>query len=246
MKSRLLVTIVLILCCATGFAENKITRESLKFKGRSRTYYLFVPQSVTADHPAPTIVMFHGSGRNGSTLADPWKELASKEGIILIAPDSDNPAEWRAANDPPALVREIVEAVKAKYPVDAQRVYVFGHSGGAIYGLYLCLAQPGYFAAGAIHAGSFVRNPGAQLDSIPRKIPLGLWVGTRDPFFPVSKVRETRDILKGHEFPVELTELNAHDHDYYSWSKMINEQVWKFLKPLKLESIPEYFYQPDE
>ena len=233
---RHLTIAVLLVLGAIANAENKVVRESLTFQGHKRTYYVFVPQGLSA--PAPMIVTFHGSGRNGQSLVDSWKDFASQQGIILVGLDAADSNSWRTKDDPPLLIREMVEAIKAKYSVDAKRIYLFGHSGGAIYALYLALMQPNYFAAAAIHAGAFLKDPG-PLDTVPRKIPVGIWVGTRDPFFPVDRVRATRDTLKAYGFPVELKEIAGHDHNYYNISDSIDRQAWDFLKQTKLEGEQE-------
>ena len=71
-------------------------------------------------------------------------------------------------------------------------------------------------AAAAVHAGA-LREPQqyAVIDSAQRKIPIAIFVGTKDPYFPLEAVRATRDALKAHGFPVELTEIPGHDHVYY-------------------------------
>ena len=126
----------------------------LNFAGKSRTYYVFVPP--TASQSAPTLLLLHGSGHNGMSLIDPWKDLAAKEGIILIAPDASDSSQWNQAADGPDFIHAVVEAAKSKYPIDPRRVYLFGHSAGAVYALYLSAIQSEYFAATAIHAGALM------------------------------------------------------------------------------------------
>lgn len=69
-------------------------------------------------------------------------------------------------------------------------------------------------------------------------------VGTRDPYFPVSVVRATRDYLTERGYPAELKEIEGHDHDYYRRSKGINAEVWKFLSEHSLEHPPYYTEYP--
>ena len=74
---------------------NKVVRESLLSNKKKRTYYLFVPATVKS--PAPLIVLLHGSGRNGLSLVEKWKDLASKEGFIVVGPDADSGGGWSEA-----------------------------------------------------------------------------------------------------------------------------------------------------
>ncbi|MFN2454958.1 MAG: PHB depolymerase family esterase [Pyrinomonadaceae bacterium] len=231
---------IFLLPVAASATKSIITKELVASQGKTRAYYLYVPDSVKAAKPAPLILMLHGSGRSGSLLVEKWKDLADKEGIILAGPDAQNPAGWSTEDDPPAFLHDVVEAVKAKCPVNPRRVYLFGHSAGAIYGLYLSLLESEYFAATAVHAGAMTKEDASFIDNAKRKIPLALYVGTNDAYFPLKAVRATRDMLKERGFSVELTEIPNHDHNYYGIAKEINNGAWKFLKQHELSGEPHY------
>src|SRR5690349_4299047 len=100
------------------------------------------------------VVLLHGSGRDGRSLLDPWRKLADREGLILVAPNAINPAVWQTVLDGPEALISIIENVKKQYAVDSTRIYLFGHSGGAVFGLFMLLWKPTYFAAVSIHAGA--------------------------------------------------------------------------------------------
>jgi poly(3-hydroxybutyrate) depolymerase len=229
-----------LLLVPTASAADRITKEKCESGGRPRTYYLYVPETVREGTPAPLIVFLHGSGRNGSLLVEKWKDLAKKEGIILAGPDAVNSQEWNMLVDGPDLMHDVVEAVSAQHPVDKKRVYLFGHSAGAIQGLMFALLESQYFAAVAVHAGMLPPDTYAYADAAPRKIPLAIWVGTNDAFFPVRVVRDTRDALVQRGFSVQLTEINGHTHDYYSRSSEINKAAWTFLQAQALTGDPVF------
>jgi poly(3-hydroxybutyrate) depolymerase len=216
--------------------------EKLKLgSGRdAHTYYLFVPEKAEPG-PAPLLLLLHGSGRNGMSLVDPWLPLAKSEGIVLVAPDASDPQAWRFPQEGPDFFHDLIEAVAAAHKeVDRRRVYVFGHSAGAIQGLDLGVLEPGYFAAVAVHAGVVSPEVVQQLDRPARKIPLAIWIGTKDPFFPLDAVRRSRDVLTQHGFTVQFTEIPNHTHDYYTTSAQTNREVWAFLQPQKLATDPEF------
>jgi dienelactone hydrolase len=73
-----------------------------------------------------------------------------------------------------------------------------------------------------------------------RKIPISIFVGTNDQFFPVKDVRATRDALNKEGFNTQLTEIKGHTHDYYSLSDDINRAAWDFLKTISLPADPHY------
>ena len=216
----------------------KSHQETLLFGGATRTYFVFTPGGLSA--PAPVLVLLHGSGHNGASLIGPWRGLAQKEGIILVAPDSIDSAEWNCRKDSPDFLHKVLDEIASKYPVDAQRLYLFGHSAGAMYALYLSVAESGYFAATAVHAGALLEGDFTIIDSATRKIPLAIWVGSNDDFFPLAQVRATRDAFDARGFAVELHEMPHHDHDYYAVSDKVNGPAWQFLKAKTLGQEPEF------
>ncbi|MCM3906109.1 MAG: dienelactone hydrolase family protein [Pyrinomonadaceae bacterium] len=208
-------------------------------KGKKRAYYLFVPEKLTA--PSPLIVLLHGSGRNGLSLVEKWKDLAKKEKAIIVGPDALNSQGWNIPGDRPDFIHELVEELKARYPVSARRVYLFGHSAGAGQALYLSLFESQYFAATAIHAGALSGRQDNQLiEMAKRKIPIAIFVGTNDSFFPLTVVRATRDALNAEGFNSELTEIKGHTHWYYDKAPEINRSAWEFLKKYELTGEPRY------
>lgn len=232
----------LVLACFAVAPHVDAKVEKLKLgSGRdAHTYYLYIPEKATPG-PAPLLLLLHGSGRNGMSLVDPWLPLAKREGIVLVAPDASDPQAWRMPQEGPDFFHDLVETVVAAHGnVDRRRVYVFGHSAGAIQGLDLGVLEPDYFAAVAVHAGVVSPQMIPLLDRPSRKIPVAIWIGTRDPFFPLDAVRRSRDVLTQHGFTVQFTEIPDHTHDYYSTSAQTNRDVWAFLQHQKLTSDPQF------
>lgn len=239
-KLALLLFTLLAPALTAGAVPADITKELITSNGKKRAYYLFVPDGLKASAPVPLVVLLHGSGRNGNSLAEKWKDLAKKEGFIIVGPDASDSAGWRVPEDGPDFIHEMVEFLKTKHPVNARRVYLFGHSAGAGQALYLSLMESEYFAATAIHAGALNEGGFALIERAARKIPIGIWVGTNDDYFPLPTVRATRDALKEAGIPVELTEIKGHTHWYYDRAPEINRNAWEFLKKYELAEDPRY------
>lgn len=230
---------LLLLLSATARADEKVTKESLESRGGKRTYYLFVPASAKA--PAPLVVLLHGSGQNGLSMMETWKDLAEREGLVLAGPDSSDPKGWRIPVDGPEFVRDIVETLKRKHPVNPRRVYLFGHSAGAVFALSLSMMESEYFAAAAIHAGAWRRQSDAAIIRYAtRKTPLAIFVGDEDEFFPLDAVRATESALKGGGFEVEVKILNDRTHAYAEVAPDVNRAAWRFLKRHELTGEPKY------
>lgn len=248
MKVLLLLTLTLFLSVVSvssvssvAVAKDDITKELITSNGRTRAYYLYVPSTIKPDTQAPLIVMLHGSGRTGTSLVEKWKDYAKKEGIIIAGPDSNNTRGWASPVDGPDYLRDLVEELKSKYPVNPRRVYLFGHSAGACFALHMSLMESQYYAATAIHAGALTDDEMEMIKLAKRKIPISIQVGDSDQFFPLKPVRATRDALKAAGIPVDLIEIPNHDHWYYDSASKFNQTAWEFLKKYELDSDP--FYQ---
>ena len=236
-----LLALTLLLPATSGSPVNKdeITKELIT-RGKTRAYYLYVPSTIKPDTKAPLILMLHGSGRNGITLVEKWKDYARKEGIILAGPDASNQRGWAAPQDGPDYLYELVEELKTKYPINPRRVYLFGHSAGACFALHMSLMESEYFAATAIHAGALRGDEGQLIKLAKRKIPISIQVGDSDDFFPLTEVRATRDALKAADMPVDLIEIKNHNHWYYDKAAKLNQTAWEFLKQHELQADPQF------
>lgn len=233
--------VLLSVSSVSSVAKDDITKELIKSNGKTRAYYLYVPSTLAADVKAPLIITLHGSGRNGITLVEKWKDYAKKEGIILAGPDASNSQGWSAPQDGPDFLRDLIEELKTKYPINPRRVYLFGHSAGACFAIHMSLMESQYFAAAAIHAGALRSQREFELIEIPkRKIPISIQVGDSDAFFPLKEVRATSNALHEAGFPVDMIEIKNHDHNYYGSAAKFNQTAWEFLKKHELPEDPQY------
>jgi poly(3-hydroxybutyrate) depolymerase len=245
-RMRIALTAPLLLAILLGgigltaaYGADRITREAITIGSQTRHYYLLIPESSGTD-AAPLLIVLHGSGRDGRSLVEPWRDLAAKEHIIVAGPDATERGGWQVPEDGPAFLYFLVEAVKAKHPIDVRRMYLFGHSAGAGFALVMGLMESQYFAAVAIHSGALQHASRDQLLNAPRKIPFLLFHGTADTTIPIGDGREARDALVARGFPARLTEMVGHDHNYYQRAAEINAQAWAFLQAIALDQDPQY------
>src|SRR5215475_15350181 len=222
-------------------AADKIAKETMESQGKKRTYYLMIPDSAKSSASVPLVVLFHGSGRIGLSLMEKWKEIASREGIIIAGPDSRDSQGWQIPGDGPGFIHDLVEALRAKYPINPRRIYLFGHSAGAVFALNLSMMESEYFAATAVHAGSWrTERELSARDYAKRKTPLAIIVGDRDASFPLPSVKATEAALKERGFAIEVRVMKGHDHWYYDLAPQINRDAWDFLKRHELSEDPRY------
>ena len=77
----------------TGERDVKLTLTS---NGQPRAYRVFVPDGFGTDRrPVRRSCCYNGSGSSVDGLMDPWKEIARKDGVILIGPDAFQSGAWR-------------------------------------------------------------------------------------------------------------------------------------------------------
>ena len=221
-------------------AKAKIEKREIVSEGRSRTYYLFVPERPAGAPPAPLLVMLHGSGADGRSLVERWKKLAQKEGIVVAGPDATVREAWNTATDGPVFFRDLVEDVRSAASIDVRRVSLFGYSAGAVLTFFIASLESEYFAAAVSNAGSLPVDHQSVLSYATRKVPFLLVVGSQDPFFPVPVVEATRDLLVSRGFPVELKVIGNHTHAYYRRADEINGIAWEFLSRQSLSADPKY------
>jgi phospholipase/carboxylesterase len=232
----LCVTAVWLSAIALPVAAQPASTHALHFEGQKRVYQLLVPTQA-ASNPVPLIVLLHGRGGNGQRPLTAWQDLARKEGIALVAPNSLGEG-WTIAADGPGFFHALIEAVKREASIDDRRVYLFGHSSGGHQALTMGPLESEYFAALAVHAGGINPSERVFLQEARRKIPVGMWHGQADTVVPIQFARDTRDLFKSLDFPIALNEITSHTHDYFSRASRINNEVWEFLKAHALTTDP--------
>ncbi|HEX4606237.1 MAG TPA: PHB depolymerase family esterase [Candidatus Angelobacter sp.] len=238
---KLALLFLLALSTAVASAAAKPEKQTLTSDGAERIYYTFVPEKLAADKsaaPAPLLLLLHGSGRDGMSQINEWKDLAEKESFILAAPDSANSREWSMNTDGPEFLHQVVEAVRARNSVDGKRIYLFGHSAGAVFALYMGIMESKYFAAVGVHAGAMGEDFYPYLDLAKRKVPVMIWVGTEDPYFSLALVKATQSELNKHGFDAQVVEMKKHDHNYYAVAKELNPKIWEFFHGHTLDAGP--------
>jgi len=235
------LSMLLIVGFQANASTDNLSQETMVSQGNKRTYYLFVPGGITVERPAALVLLLHGSGRNGSSLVNLWKDIAAREKLVLAGPDALDRKGWSSPLDGPEFLHDLVEALRARYPIDPRRLYLFGHSAGAVFAINMALVESEYFAAAAVHAGAFRESTEfSAIDNARRKTPISIQVGDKDQFFSLADVKATGDSLKEHGFEVEVTIIKRHDHWYYDLAPKINEAAWEFLKRHDLGADPHY------
>ncbi len=242
---RRIAALLLLVLPAAALAGAQIEKHTVVSRDKKRVYYLYVPDGVTPDKKAPLLVTVHGSTADGRSLVEVWKDTASAEGFILAGPDSTNSARWASPQDGPLFLKDVVDDVARQYAIDGRRIYLFGQSAGAVFALQMAVLESEFFAAAAIHAGAISSDYFSIFDAATRKIPISIYIGTLDQFFPLEVVRATSEALKTRGFPLVYKEIPDHRHSYRAVSGDLNPEIWKFFAAHPLPEDPRYINYKD-
>ncbi len=138
---------------------------------------LFVPRGLNEKTPVPIVVALHGAGGSENLFFEGYGAghivtECRKRGWLLVAPRSGLSFGGGGGPPIPALVDELAK----RYPLDPKRVFVVGHSMGAMQTIALVQNHPGKFAAAAALGGG-----GAVRDLKPfAELPVFVGVGEKD------------------------------------------------------------------
>jgi polyhydroxybutyrate depolymerase len=153
-----IVTALLLLAAASGCGSSGDSGEvdtdppparagaTLTVPLGDRPFQLHVPESYRPDAEAPLVVLLHGFTSSAAEQESYFQLTgeADRRGFWYAMPDGtvdpDGERFWNATEaccdfhdtgvDDTAYLRELIDTVTGAYPVDADRVYLVGHSNG--------------------------------------------------------------------------------------------------------------------
>lgn len=201
------------------------------FEDKARFFWMLGAQSspagqdLNASLPA-AVLLLHGSLRDGRSMLDMWQKIAAN-GAVLVAPDSLEPANWNLKNDGAAFQTAALAAAMAVSPFDPERVFLYGHSSGAIQALNLGNCTDLQVQKIAVHAGFFKGCAGWR-KPIPH--PYLIQTGDLDQTVPLQDVRASAQLIAKKGSPVDLTVIAGHDHWYYHIGPALAAQAWQFFQ----------------
>jgi predicted peptidase len=151
-------------------------------------YRVLVPEVYDGSTPSALVVALHGMGGDENSMFDAYsgafKPTAEKAGFIAVCPKGrDSASMYRGSAEQDVL--DVLAEVRRDYKIDANRIYLMGHSMGG-YGTWsIAMAHPGIFAAlGPISGG----GSAAGMAKIAR-IPEYVVHGDNDPTVAVTQSR---------------------------------------------------------
>lgn len=173
-------------------------------------YRVYVPTTYNGSRAYPLIVALHGLGANEDSFMDSYAKvvpaLAEQRGYIVVAPlgfrvdgfygfslpGDANPADRRRVELSEQDVMEVLKRARAEYKIDESRIYLMGHSMGAIGTWAIAAKYSTIWAALAPFSG--LGNP-ATIEQM-RQIPQFVVHGDADPTVNVSGSRRMVEAMQ--------------------------------------------------
>lgn len=168
--------------------------------GDSLPYRLHVP---TATAPIPLVVALHGAGGNEHMFLEGYgagllRRLADQRGFALLSPFTNT--VMRA----PALLDRLLDSLIATHRLDPGRVYLLGHSLGAITAWRLATSRADRVAAVVCIAGPCGGAPPdttARWRTVPPALVLA---GSLDPIAAPARLEQAALAAQNAGVPVEM------------------------------------------
>jgi predicted peptidase len=136
---------------------------------------LLAPEAVRQGQPLPLVLALHGAGGSENIFFDAYGQgrilrACRRRGWLLAAPRG-------SLFDVTPPLPDLVDAIDRLYPVDRRRIFVVGHSLGAIQAVNAARQSPQAFAAVAALGGGMAVRPTPGLEDVP----FFLGSGAEDP-----------------------------------------------------------------
>lgn len=189
-------------------------------------YRVYVPKAYTGTTALPLVIALHGLGANEDSFFDAYSklppQLAEKHGFLMAAPlgyrvdgfygstimGSGDAAARRRVEYSEKDVMEVLRLMKANYKVDDSRIYLIGHSMGAIGTWAIASKYPDIWAALVPFSGV----GSAALAERMKGIPQFVVHGDTDPTVNVSGSRTMVAALKKLGADVTYVEVAGGNH----------------------------------
>jgi pimeloyl-ACP methyl ester carboxylesterase len=147
------------------------------YDSKKQTYDLSVPARTSAKTPLP-LILYLSPGRDGGS-GKALARLAQSSGSLYAAP-------LNAGNDCPSrqrvrIVLDVLDDVRRQFPVDPDRTYIAGFSGGGRIACAIAFALPELFGGLIpVCAGGFPRDESWLRQRVAERLSLALITGQTD------------------------------------------------------------------
>lgn len=191
MRTRWMGSVLALAVLLTGvaLASAEVIRRDLPFEGRP--VVLLLPENYEKGHDLiPLVLHLHGAvpfanAPEGELTNSGYGDLPSKYRVMVAAPQgTQHPATglyfWNATEgccgfepifgpqvDDAGYLNRLLDRLLAAYPIDPQRIYIYGYSNGAFMAHRLACDYAGRFAGIVAGAGATFHDPRRCVPAVP-------------------------------------------------------------------------------
>lgn len=174
-----------------------LTEFTIDVDGVGRSFLEYRPDALPSG-PRPLVLSFHGGGGTAQSQATSgpmalWREIADREGLIVIYPDAAPTNNWNdcgqiaytgtpGTGDDVAFARALVDFARGRFAIDPDRVYATGGSNGGLMSLRLSIEAPDVFAGVSAWIAGLPKDPAGECRRWPlRPSAVQIQMATEDP-----------------------------------------------------------------
>ena len=220
--------------------------------GSEQPYALYVPPDYDPSRKYPLVVSLHGPGSNhrlnmrrvfglgnqlGGTIAEaarPFPRLPDVD-FLVASPLARGTMGYQGPAEKD--IYDVLEDVKRRYAVDADRVYLTGLSMGGGGALWLALTRPDVWAAVAAVAPAAPEGS-EELAANGRGLPVHLYHGEADPIVPAARSRHWQKRLLAGGAQVQYAEYPRVRHNAWDIAYR-NAAVFEWLGQFRRNPAPD-------
>ena len=193
-KTFLLIVMAFVSLIASAAKFNSLT--SIQTGGKSRQYFLYVPDCITDNRPL--IISCHGMNQdyNYQKEQTQWPKFADTANFVVVYPVGIAGSAWGMSfqtgwdldgMSDVNFMLDIISEMKSKYNIDETRVYLSGFSLGGAFTYYMINKAADKIAAFGPISGYNLMNANT---SSSRPVPICHVHGTADGTMPYSGIKD--------------------------------------------------------
>ena len=185
-------------------------------RGTRGGFSVYVPETWDGHTAMPLVVALHGGSGHGRDFLWSWVRDARSRGVLVLAPTSrDRTWSLMGPDVDDGPVREMIESVAERYPVDRTRILLTGMSDGGTYALLCGLRAGAPFthlapACGVLHPLLLTSGDLAHAKGRP----IYVIHGALDWMFPVATAHLAREALRVAGAQLVYREIDDLSHTY--------------------------------
>ncbi len=228
---------------------------SFEVESQKRTFNLHLPDKTKFSGPRPFMIYFHGTGGSAAEIAvrrKIWKDSLVAKGFIVAGPQGeDNGSVWpewdamRSTTDKTRKNKDVlffdkmVDCVAGHFPVDANRIWVSGHSAGGIMSNRVLRERHTLLAGGVVASGVYELTEPATPTALTGMAVMVTWGGDNDEYSGSSGGKQVPKInfaqqaaiaSAAYEGAAKVNQVHCKGDDLgHSWLAGVEDVMLDFL-----------------